>query len=476
MPAPAETTPDAPDPTASADPLALAAFVTRRAGRVLAYLREVTSRERALTAAGEAFAAYRLARAADPEAEAAATTLLRATRRAATAHAENPFRPEGRERSPRRTTACDAMPRLLIAWTEARLPDDAVERLVHHLQDCADCRALRDAFDRAELGYRAGQSTMLDDVAIRSISTAMAGADTPVPDAAAPTDESEGPRTRARRTAIPAAPSSASSEAPRAPRSAPAGRRTAIPAPPPVVPLPPAAPETAAPARDERPGASTRRSPTADRAAAPDDPTGPEALGYAVPRAGLPRPDRRPAVPRVRRRRRRRPPSDAVVAAASAARSSADEDTPATADRPPTPTTSSEPRTAPVPTRERTTAADVEAAPTADRRSDPESADRPSDTTRDVGAAPSAPADGDQPAVAPATVSDGGLQATGRRVLSVPIVRQLGVPAVLLLAVLIAALIAAGVFSGQSEDTVPPVSTPTLPTVPADPTQIPSLR
>jgi hypothetical protein len=76
----------------------------------------------------------------------------------------------------------------------------------------------------------------------------------------------------------------------------------------------------------------------------------------------------------------------------------------------------------------------------------------------------------------PATVADSGVASFGRRVLEIPIVRQLGVPAVLLLAVLIAALIAAGAFAGKQEETVAPVTRPTIPTVPADPSQIPPLR
>ncbi len=57
-----------------------------------------------------------------------------------------------------------------------------------------------------------------------------------------------------------------------------------------------------------------------------------------------------------------------------------------------------------------------------------------------------------------------------------PLVRQLGVPAVLLLAVLIAALIAAGVFAGRQEESVAPITRPTIPTVPANPADIPPLR
>ncbi|MDO9407642.1 MAG: hypothetical protein Q7T67_04430, partial [Patulibacter sp.] len=84
----------------------------------------------------------------------------------------------------------------------------------------------------------------------------------------------------------------------------------------------------------------------------------------------------------------------------------------------------------------------------------------------------------DRPAstVVPATVANGGITGVGRRALEVPLVRQLGVPAVLLLVVLIGALIAAGAFAGRDEQSVAPVTRPTIPTVPADPTEIPPLR
>lgn len=505
MAAPVPTTPDAQDPTAAADPIALAAFVSRRGGRVLAYLDAVTQPDLALRAAGEAFASFRLARAADPEAEAAATTLLRATRRAATAHAENPYRPVGRERPARRTAACDAMPRLLVAWTEARLPESDVARLVEHLQACPDCRALRDAFDRAELGYRSGTAAELDGTEVGVIATAMALAvGPPAPGSsvtAAPAVEelpgrragvparSDGGRTddaprrtalpATRRTEIPAPPAAvpgrptAVPARPRTPSRGPTAvpdRPTAIPERPRTVPGRPAAEpdrSTAAPQRST--GVPERPPATPDGATGvPDDPLGPEALGYAVPRSGLPRPVRRPAVPRVRRPRRRRPPAAAVAAVAAVE-------------------------------------VTVAAVPTEDEAVRPRDGDASSATgsdaprTRDddrvgVAAAPVGRADDRdaRPAVAPATattvapatvstvppatVTSGGLAATGRRVLEIPIVRELGVPALLLLAVLIAALIAAGVFAGQQEESVPPITRPTIPTVPADPSDIPSLR
>jgi len=525
--APAQTTSDALDPTAAADPIALAAFVARRGGRVLAYMDAVTQPDRALTAASEAFAAFRLARAADPDAEAAATTLLRATRRAAAAHAENPYRPDGRERPARRTGACDAMPRLLVAWTESRLPDDDVARLVEHLQGCPDCRALRDAFDRAELRHRGGEAADLDGTEVGVIATAMAQAVAPAtaPVAAAPAaDVPAAPKTpRPRRTAIPAPPAAGPAlpahSAARPP--APVGRRTAIPEPP----------TTAVPASERHPATTPAPEPITPKAptpphggsgpALPEDPLGPEALGYAVPRKGLPRPPRRPVVPRVRRRRTRRPQSAAVAASVA---SDAVPETPVPTDGSAT-TTDAVPTTQPeVPTPSKTEIAQARAAEAAaereaaarvraeerataerdaeearqeaeDVRREAEEARRAADDAPAVGdtttVAPGRPEDGAAvpdrdddtsaqqpatPAIAPATVTSGGLTATGRRVLQVPIVRQLGVPAVLLLVVLIGALIAAGAFAGRQDDTVAPITRPTIPTVPADPSEIPPLR
>jgi hypothetical protein len=494
--APAQTTPDAQDPSATADPIALAAFVSRRAGRVLAYLDAVATPEEALRGTGEAFAAYRLARAADPDAEAPATALLRATRRAATTHAENPHRPEGRERPARRTKACEAMPRLLVAWTEGRLPEGDVERLVHHLQECPDCRALRDAFDRAELGYRGGETVELDGTEVGVVASAMALAvatTEPVQGVHADPATARGGRTSlpsrpdvggasvspiGRRTAIPEPPVSLpdlsggstvpTTPRPTAPRPDVLTRTTGVPAPPTAVPTPPdvgadvpirsthegpPTGEDARPRHDDQGGAVPSEEAV--------DPLGPEALGYAVPRRGLPRPEKRTARPRVRRRRRT-------------------------------------PRTAPATKADAPVAADaVETGRGVDgadeRLAVPVSDDGAADRT---GSAPPAPEDrSERTAEAPVVVSaasrsvdvpespvvaatgrERGLTTTGRRILEVPIVRQLGVPAVLLLAVLIAALIAAGAFAGRDDGSVAPVPRPTIPTVPSDPNQIPPLK
>ncbi|MEV4423229.1 hypothetical protein AB0L40_25120, partial [Patulibacter sp. NPDC049589] len=225
------------------------------------------------------------------------------------------------------------------------------------------------------------------------------------------------------------------------------------------------------------------------------DPLGPEALGYAVPRSGLPRPARRPAVPRVRRRRRRRPPSAAVAAAATAGMPPEDEVRPgddrdtdadeATGEhtsivRTPsarTPEVRSGPNRVTDTDDDRTTSSDRTEDAAGDhgdpRHDDPATDGDDADRDGRTGHADDESADDRRAAVAP--VTGRGVTAVGRRVLQVPIVRQLGVPAVLLLAVLLAALIAAGVFAGQQQDSVAPITRPTIPTVPANPDQIPPL-
>lgn len=476
MAAPAQTPLDAFDPSAPADPIALAAFVSRRGGRVVAYLDAVTAPDRALHAAGEAFATYRQALAADPDDE--PTALLRAVRRAATVSAENPFRPDGRERPARRTRACEAMPRLLVAWTEARLPDGDVGRLIEHLQECPDCRALRDAFDRAEIGFRGDTSIELDGTEVGVITTAMAlatpAARTAVPERA-PSTTAPSPATRPRRTAIPAAPSSVADHLAKPSGPAPVGRRTAIPAAPTAVPLPPAA--VPLPTQRPRPRRTGGGEP-----GAPEDPLGPEALGYAVPRSGLPRPDRRPAVPRVKRRRARRPASAAVEATAAVdAPTTGDSSSSVAAPRPAeAPAPADTPRTA-IPL----TAADASRTVIPSTKADTPRTASPSTSPAETD--DPAPEEEHRPAVAlsPATITGsaaggtggtGRLSTVGRQALQMPVVRQLGVPAVLLLAVLIAALIAAGAFAGDDGDSVEPITRPTISTVPSNAGEIPPLR
>jgi hypothetical protein len=161
-----------------ADPLVLALLVERRGGRVLAYGDEVAAPDHALQAAAEAFTAFRLAVGGaddtgqiDPEA-----TLLHATRHAAARHAENPYRPFGRELTEHRTSACELMPRLLVAWIESRLSVGDEQRLVRHLRRCPDCRALQDAFARAEERYRTATAATPDATEASVIVSTMAAA------------------------------------------------------------------------------------------------------------------------------------------------------------------------------------------------------------------------------------------------------------------------------------------------------------
>ncbi|WP_138974242.1 zf-HC2 domain-containing protein, partial [Patulibacter medicamentivorans] len=153
---------------------------------MLAYGDEVARPDLALQAASEAFAAFRIAVATADQADALdpEAALLHATREAAARHAENPYRPSGRERPERRTTACELMPRLLVAWTEGRLSVEDEQRLVRHLRRCPDCRALKDAFARAEERYRGGSGATLDSTETSVIVSTMAAVQIPVAGAA----------------------------------------------------------------------------------------------------------------------------------------------------------------------------------------------------------------------------------------------------------------------------------------------------
>ncbi|WP_022928686.1 hypothetical protein [Patulibacter americanus] len=381
------------------DPVSTAAFVARHGGRVVAYLDEVTTPERALRGAGEAFAALRV-RLASPhqDDDAVGRALLSATRSAATRHAGRGL-PAG--------DAPDAVAHFLVARHTGRLDPDDEARLDALLRDSPAARELAAGFDRAERGYARDHQAPLTGTEVGVIATAMALA-------AAPTAPA-GPDAAVRRTAIPA---------------------------PPTLPLLDADAETRRPADGAADGADPEPAPAANGAGPaaagpvppgppgppgpPEDPSGPESLGYLVPHPGLPRPERRPAPPRRRRRR-------------TLAR------TDASHGRGPTATVSGAPGDAPVP---------AEGAPTPI-----------GDAAALAVGAPPTPSAGAVPVVA--RPSQGVLQSA--------VVRQLGVPALLLLAVAIVALVAAGAFSGERDGGAPSVPRPTIPTVPDDPRAIPPL-
>src|SRR5947209_10666635 len=142
------------------DRAALAALVDRRGTAVLAYCDHLAAPGRALEAAGEAFAAFRRAvrdaedlRTLDPEA-----LLLRATRRAAAAHAPQPETPSGLF-ARRRAATCQLVPQLLAVRAEGELSAADRLRLSRHLEHCENCRAAQDRFVAAARAYVEAPST-----------------------------------------------------------------------------------------------------------------------------------------------------------------------------------------------------------------------------------------------------------------------------------------------------------------------------
>jgi hypothetical protein len=169
------------------DAVATAAFVARHGGRVVAYLGEVTTPERALRGAGEAFAALRVRLASpDPSDDAVGRALLSATRAAASRHGGRGL-PTG--------DAPDAVARLLAARHAGRLDPDDDARLDALLLASPAARELAARYDRAERGYAGDRQAPLSDTEVDAIATAMALAVIPAEPGAA-----------ARRTAIPAPP------------------------------------------------------------------------------------------------------------------------------------------------------------------------------------------------------------------------------------------------------------------------------
>lgn len=424
------------------DPVETAAFVAHHGGRVVAYLDEVTTPERALRGAGEAFAALRVRLAGSrPDDDAVARALLAATRSAAARHAG---------RGPSVAGPQDALApvaRLLVALHADRLTPDDATRLDASLRDAA-ARELAAGFDRAERGYAQGRQAPLTGTEVGVISTSMALAAVPASPAARDA--------AARRTVVPAPPTG------HGPSVAPDPATTPAPpvAPdPPEVPAPPEGPgqpEGPAPPQGPDPPEGPARQPASapvvpsrstppvvlpggHRTAlppaplGPEDPVGPESLGYVVPRPGLPRPERLP-VPR-RRRRRRGTAAPAPSSPAAAPEAPARDDAPTHDDAP-----LQVPGTAGAGTETGTALAARDPATT-----ETEAPRRPT------------------------------VARAARGVLESAVVRQLGVPALLLLAVLIAALVAAGAFSPRRDESVPPVPRPTIPTVPGDPRAIPPL-
>jgi hypothetical protein len=155
-----------PEGVRAGDPVALAAFVERRAGAVLAYAREVCSPADAPLAAAEALARFRAAvyasgDAADLDPE---RLLLSATRHASAARARPPAEAGGARRILGRghSETGQRMPSLIVARAENLLGDADLDRLSRHLERCPTCRATEAAFRRAERAYVATTHPPLD--------------------------------------------------------------------------------------------------------------------------------------------------------------------------------------------------------------------------------------------------------------------------------------------------------------------------
>ena len=141
------------------DPDALEAVVARRGPAVLAFCETACGPETAVRVAAEAFARFRAAVVAAPDASTLVPDelLLGATRHAAASFAEvtppggGVRRVLGRPVGP---NPCADVPAMLAARAEASLTPADLQRLARHLDRCAGCKWLESAFSGAEAAFR----------------------------------------------------------------------------------------------------------------------------------------------------------------------------------------------------------------------------------------------------------------------------------------------------------------------------------
>jgi hypothetical protein len=225
------------------DPAALTALVARRGPAVLAFCAAVCEPADAARAAAEAFARFRAAVAAAPDASSLVPDelLLGATRHAAASLAR-PGRPPGGEPPPRPRpgAVCPDVPALLAARAGGSLAAADARRLTRHLSRCAACRELEAAFAQAEEAFGSPPEGPVPPAVRKRILAAMR--------AAAPVGPGPGPAAAAHGSFSMPAPQDATAEAAAvAPAdAAPAAERAVAPAP--ASPAPADGAGTAAPA------------------------------------------------------------------------------------------------------------------------------------------------------------------------------------------------------------------------------------
>ena len=172
------------------DPAVLQALVARRGPAVVAFCAAVCEPAGAPRAAAEAFARFRAAVAAAPDASTLVPDdlLLGATRHAAASFARS-GRPAGAAARPRPRpdAVCPDVPALLAARAGGSLVEADRRRLSRHLTRCAPCRELEAAFAQAEEAFHAPPDAPLPAATRKRIVAAMRAAAPVGPGAAAAT-------------------------------------------------------------------------------------------------------------------------------------------------------------------------------------------------------------------------------------------------------------------------------------------------
>ncbi|MEA2304391.1 MAG: hypothetical protein QOH43_1671 [Solirubrobacteraceae bacterium] len=163
------------------DPEALEAVVARRGPAVLAFCQAACGPETAVRVAAEAFARFRAAVVAAPDAATLVPDelLLGATRHAAASFAQVTPAGGGVRRvlgRPVGPNPCADVPAMLAARAEASLTPADLQRLARHLDRCAGCKWLESAFSGAEAAFRSPPEGPPPEQAAATILAAMRAA------------------------------------------------------------------------------------------------------------------------------------------------------------------------------------------------------------------------------------------------------------------------------------------------------------